>query len=159
MQIVSEEGFAIITTITELASIAGPFIGMDFGLKKIGLAISDKSLIVASPYQTYHRKGVESDAIYLSDLIQRLKVNLIVTGLPIDLEHKIEIPLYKNMCKLLKKLYGLHKLPVFMQDERFSTKQSIGILKDLGFNRKKSLELEDKIAASYILQDVLELLK
>ena len=52
--------------------------GIDFGLKRIGIALSDATKFLASPFSTYHRKDEEADINYFVDLIDKEKVDEIV---------------------------------------------------------------------------------
>jgi len=60
--------------------------GIDFGLARIGVAFSDEKKFLASPYETYKRKGEEQDIQYFSNLIKEKNVDEIICGLPLNMQ-------------------------------------------------------------------------
>ena len=58
--------------------------GIDFGLKRIGIAFSDETKFLASPFQVYKRKDLQTDLAYFADIIAKNMVDQIVCGLPLN---------------------------------------------------------------------------
>jgi putative Holliday junction resolvase len=61
-------------------------LGIDFGEKRLGLALSDESRTLASPLAVYERKDLQSDLRFLRDLILRYQITEIVLGLPLNMD-------------------------------------------------------------------------
>lgn len=125
------------------------------GDKRIGIAVSDLSQKIASPHTLYERRNTRKDLGTIANLCQTEKAAGVVFGLPKGLdgeenEHCQRIRLFAD--KLLKK----HPLPVFFQDERFSTEAVNRALRETNMTRKQRESLDDKMAAAYILQTVLD---
>ena len=81
--------------------------GIDYGLKRIGIAFSDETKFLASPYTVYHTKDETSDLNFLANLIKQNKVDEIVCGLPLNTkgeEGEIAKKTREFMLKL-KKIY------------------------------------------------------
>tara|TARA_B100000287_G_C20331895_1_gene662093 strand:+ start:147 stop:560 length:414 start_codon:yes stop_codon:yes gene_type:complete len=129
-------------------------LGIDFGKRRVGLALSDKLGLIASPYKTI---------IYLSEkeLIRELKkivlekeIEIIVLGLPLNMkgEDSIQTKKVRSFKKHLSEL----KLPIVYEDERFSSilaKNSL-VLQNVKTGHNKS-EV-DRTAAAIILQQYLD---
>jgi len=133
-------------------------IGLDIGEKSIGVAISDTTHIIASPDSVYTRRNISKDLGYLNEYIQKLNIGGIVIGLPLDLSGQ-EGENCEKVRAFATKLHKKTSLPVLLKDERMSTASATRALKESGMTRKKRELLDDKVAASYILQGVLDLLK
>jgi putative holliday junction resolvase len=130
-------------------------LAIDFGEKRIGLALTDPMQIIAKPYQTVQ---FQSNAHLLETLLQIIReqdVSLVILGLPIGSEGQetkktLEV---KKFGSFLEK-----SLPVPMQywDERFSTAEANSELKKMGYDFMKAREFVDAVAASLILRSYLE---
>jgi putative Holliday junction resolvase len=134
--------------------------GLDFGLRRIGIALSDAQPIIASPFQTYNRSAsLAEDARHLGAIIVNRKVCAIVVGLPLDVDNSTNANLIGAIEQLLRKINTITPLPpIHMQDERFTSRCAASLLESLGYSRKKSVQLEDKVAAALILQDAIDML-
>jgi len=116
----------------ENLNTAQTLLGLDFGDKTIGIAVSDKSLTIASPIKTIRRKSISKDLIELFDLIEVYNVGGLIVGLPLSLNGKENIRTEKTR-EFAKKLSSSLSLCYYFQDERFSTAV---VVKEM---RKKSL--------------------
>lgn len=128
--------------------------GLDFGDKTIGIAISDRSLIIGTPLMTISRKGSLKDIEILRSIFKEYNVGAVVLGYPISLSGEENIRTKKTR-DFGEKLISILSISIFLQDERFST----NIVKaDMHKNisRKKMKKFIDKSAASYILQGFLD---
>ena len=57
--------------------------GIDYGTKRIGVAITDRDQMLASPYENYDVRGPEKDAVWFREFVEREQVTLFVVGLPV----------------------------------------------------------------------------
>lgn len=129
-------------------------IALDVGTKKIGIAVTDNEQIIPSPFEVYQRRNTSKDLGHIAQLAKDKNAGGFVVGLPIDLDGNEQ----KNCEKIrffANKIYKKTGLNIFMQDERMSTAAADRVLSDAGVKRKKRNEIDDKIAASYILEMVL----
>ena len=130
-------------------------LGLDFGEKTIGIAVSDKSLTIASPIKTIKRRGDKKDLETLFDIIEEYQVGGLVFGLPLSLngdENKSTI----KVREFIKKIEILKKINIELYDERFS---SDIIFKTFRKDSQSTTKIKKKIdqqAAAYILQGFLD---
>src|SRR5438128_2108490 len=95
-------------------------LGVDFGTVRIGLAITDPDLRIASPLATYARKGAEEDQRFFRRLAEEEEVGGIVLGLPIHLDGR-EGEKAREARQFGQWLVRATGLPVTFWDERFTT--------------------------------------
>lgn len=133
----------------------GSLMGLDFGTKTIGVAITDRLQTVATPRETIKRKkfGVDADAI--GRLIVENEIVGIVLGLPMNMDGS-EGPRAQSTRAFARNLSARITLPIFFWDERLSTVAAERALLEADMSRKKRAEVIDNVAASYILQGVLD---
>ncbi|WP_297789754.1 Holliday junction resolvase RuvX [uncultured Anaerococcus sp.] len=129
--------------------------GLDVGDKTIGVALSDPMFLLAQAKETIKRKKASADIQRLVELINENDVNLIVVGLPKNMNNTIGPQSMKVMSfvDLLKKQTDIE---IVYQDERMTTIQSESVLIDMKVRRENRKEYIDKIAASFILQTYLD---
>lgn len=129
--------------------------GIDYGIKRIGIAFSDETKFLASPYQVYHTKTPAEDLQYFANLIAANKVDELVCGLPLNTKgEEGEIALKtRQFMKELSKLSHLE--PVFV-DERMSSVLAEEFLAEKERDWRKRKEKLDAVSASIILQDYLD---
>ncbi|KAB7610519.1 Holliday junction resolvase RuvX [Amylibacter sp. SFDW26] len=129
--------------------------GLDFGTKTIGVAISDRLQSVGTPRETIKRKkfGVDADAI--DRLIAENEVVGIVLGLPRNMDGS-EGPRAQSTRAFARNLSARISIPIFFWDERLSTVAAERVLIEADMSRKKRADVIDNVAASYILQGVLD---
>jgi len=130
-------------------------LGIDYGDKRIGLALSDELGIIASPLEVYYRKSLKEDFKYLERIIIEKKVGNIVIGLPINMDGTLG-----ERAKITKEfgqqLFSLISLPIIYVDERWTSIESERILIEGNVRRDKRKALIDKMAAQNILQRFLD---
>mgnify|MGYP006125558455 FL=1 len=135
--------------------IAQTLLGLDFGDKTIGIAVSDKSYTIATPIKTIKRKGVKKDLIELFDIIDEYNAGGLIFGLPLSLNGE-ENQRTEKVRKFIEELRLKSKIIVELYDERFS---SDIIFKELRKQSQSSSKIKKKIdqqAAAYILQGFLD---
>jgi len=133
----------------------GPLMGLDLGTKTIGVALSDVLRGVATPTETVKRKKFSLDAARLLDIIAARQVSGIVLGLPRNMDGS-EGPRCQSTRAFARNLAQLTELPIGFWDERLSTVAAERALLEADTSRKRRAELIDNVAASYILQGVLD---
>ena len=139
----------------ENLNTAQTLLGLDFGDKTIGIAVSDKSLTIASPIKTIRRKSISKDLIELFDLIEVYNVGGLIIGLPLSLNGKENIRTEK-VRKFVNAIELQKNIKIMLYDERFS---SDVIFKELRKNHNSISKIKKKLdqqAAAYILQGFLD---
>lgn len=130
-------------------------LGLDLGSKTIGLALSDIRLTIASPMETIKRKKFTQDAERLLTIIKEQNVGGLVLGLPKNMDGS-EGPRCQSTRQFAKNIAEKTDIPISFWDERLSTIAVTRTLIEADASRKRQGELVDKLAASYILQGVLD---
>lgn len=133
-------------------------LGLDFGSKTIGLALSDETLTIASPLETLRRSKFKHDAARLTELIAEHDVGALVIGLPVNLDGS-EGPRAQSTRAFVRNMGGVTELPMVLWDERLSTVAVERTLLEADVSRKKRGEVIDKMAAAFILQGAIDRLR
>ena len=129
--------------------------GIDFGLARIGIALSDDTKFLATPFITYKRKDEQADLNYFFNLINEKKVDEIVCGLPYNMQGE-EQEIAKKTREFVAKIESLTSIKVQFVDERLSSSMAEEMLRTTEKDWKKRKEKLDAVAASIILQDYLD---
>lgn len=132
--------------------------GLDFGSKTVGVAISDPLLITAQGIETITRKEenkLRKTCARIETLIQEYEVERIVLGLPKHMNNDIGDRAEKSIKfgEMLRRRTGLE---VVMWDERLTTVEAERTLIENGVRRKNRKQYIDKVAAVFILQGYLD---
>lgn len=132
------------------------YLGLDLGSRTLGCALSDKGGIFARNY-TIIRHNEEYDRLIkdVYDIVTLEKVEAIVLGYPKNMNNTVG-PKGELSLSFKKKLEEEIGLPVFLQDERLTTKQAQDILISNDTSRKKRKKVIDSMAAVIILQSYLD---
>lgn len=133
----------------------GRFLGFDVGEKTIGLSLSDANRTIASPFQTLHRTKWNRDAEILLKIIKDYNVVGLVVGFPLNMDGS-EGPRCQSIRQFVVNLLMLIDLPLCLWDERLSTMAVTRTLLEADLSRAKRKKVVDKMAASYILQGLLD---
>jgi putative Holliday junction resolvase len=137
---------------------AGKLLGLDLGTKTIGVAISDGMRYSATPLVTIKRQKFTADADELLRLIADNSAVGIVLGLPLNMDGS-EGPRAQSTRAFARNLAQKTSIPIAFWDERLSTAAVTRTLIEADTRRDRRAEVVDKLAASYILQGVLERLR
>ena len=129
--------------------------GLDLGEKTIGVAVSDTFLSVATPLETVRRKKFTLDAERLLEIIAARRLGGRVLGLPRNMDGS-EGPRCQSTRAFARNLSRLSDVPIGFWDERLSTVAAEKALLEADTTRKRRAEVIDHVAASYILQGVLD---
>ncbi len=132
----------------------GPVLGLDYGTRRIGLAVSDAEGTFAFPAGAIERQGLEKDLAALADVIQERGVRRIVLGLPLHMDGRAG-----DMAEAVRTFAGhlerATELPVELLDERWTTLQAERALRELGRRRRRRGDV-DAVAATILLRTWLE---
>lgn len=131
-------------------------LGVDLGTRRIGVAVSDLSGTVASPYEVVERSGdVGRDHARLAALVQEVEAEVVVVGLPLSLSGA-QGRAAQAANEEVEELRKVLPVPIEVVDERLSTVSAHSMLKAAGLNEKKRRSQVDKVAAAVILQHWLD---
>jgi putative Holliday junction resolvase len=130
-------------------------VGLDFGEKTIGVAVSDRIGAVATPLETIRRKKFTLDSARLLEIIAHRDIGGILLGLPRNMDGS-EGPRCQSTRAFARNLMPLTDLPIGFWDERLSTVAAERAMLEADMSRKRRAERIDNIAASYILQGALD---
>jgi putative Holliday junction resolvase len=133
-------------------------LGLDVGTKTIGLALSDVTRSVATPYETIRRTKFTADAKTLADIVAKQGVGALVIGLPLNLDGS-EGPRAQSTRAFARNLAAHVTVPMVFWDERLSTAAVERHLIEADASRKRRAEVIDRMAAAYILQGAIDRLK
>lgn len=130
-------------------------LGIDFGDRNIGLAVSDALQLTAQAIGQYRLQNKEEDKKYFLELASKYEISEIVIGLPLRMDGSPGTRVEKTKkfaCWLERTL----NLPIVFWDERLTTKQALKILSQQKTPFRKKKILTDQISASLILSSYLE---
>lgn len=132
--------------------------GLDFGSKTVGVAVSDSLLLTAQGVEIIRRKEenkLRQTLARIEELIVDYEVEEIVLGLPKNMNatEGVRVELTNEFREKLERRTGL---PVVMWDERLTTVAADKIMMEAGVRRENRKEYVDKIAATLILQGYLD---
>ncbi len=151
----------IVSNIADLQPLlppAGRLVGLDVGTKTIGVAVSDEGRRVATARETIRRTKFTQDALQIAALVVRDKVAAVILGLPVNMDGS-EGPRCQSTRQFARNLEPhLGAVPIAFWDERLSTSAVERMLIEADTTRKRRGEVVDKLAASWILQGVLDFL-
>ncbi len=129
-------------------------LGIDFGEKRLGLALSDESHTLASPLMVYERRDLAQDIEFLKELIARYGITEIVLGLPLRMNGSVGEKA-QHVLEFKRLLEEHLKLPVSTFDERLTTAEAERVLLQADLSRRKRKQKRDALAAVLILQGYL----
>jgi putative Holliday junction resolvase len=134
----------------------GRIMGVDWGQRRIGIALSDESRTIASPHTVLHRSGsLDRELDHVVTVSGENDVCLIVFGLPVRLDGSAG-PEAKGVLEVIEKLGEKTQIPVKTWDERLSTTAAERALLEGNVSRKKRRGIIDQVAAALILQSYLD---
>ena len=135
----------------------GRWMAIDWGERRIGLAISDPSGMIASPAGVIERRAGKRAPV--AELVRRataLEAQGIVMGLPLDGEGE-ETPRSTECRRVAGELAARTKLPVALLDERFTTAVALRAVRDMGGSTRGRKGDVDALAATVLLQQALRM--
>ena len=132
------------------------YLGLDLGSRTLGMAVSDALVMIDSSYKIV-RHNEEYDRLLdeVQATVEEKKIEAIVLGLPKNMNNTIG-PKGELSFQFKEKLENKLGIPVFLEDERLTTKQAENILINNDTSRKKRKKVIDSMAATIILQSYLD---
>ncbi len=130
-------------------------LGIDYGRRRLGLAISDEGGILASPLSVYARRGEKEDLTFLSNLASERKAERIVLGLPLNMDGSSG-EMADEVVAFAAALREESGLLVGTFDERLTSVEAERVLVQANLSRKRRKGLRDSLSAVLILQGYLE---
>ena len=132
------------------------YLGLDLGSRTLGMAVRDALGIIASSYKIV-RHNEEYDRLLeeVQATVEEKKIEAIVLGLPKNMNNTIG-PKGELSFQFKEKLENKLGIPVYLEDERLTTKQAENILINNDTSRKKRKKVIDSMAATIILQSYLD---
>jgi putative Holliday junction resolvase len=134
----------------------GRIAGIDFGTLRIGIAISDPAQTIASPLETYTRRGEAADRQWFARLVAEQQITRFVVGLPVHLDGR-ESRKSEEAREFGQWLAQATGVPVEYFDERFTTREAEIALSGAQLSKKKRKARLDKLAAQIMLAAYLEM--
>lgn len=133
-------------------------LGIDYGEKRIGMAVSDPLGITAQGLPTIERTNIQDDLQKILNVVREKEVGEIVVGLPKNMNNSLgeKAQAVLNFVALLKKDINI---PINVIDERLSTVRANRAMLEGDLSRKKRKSRVDMIAAQLILQGYLDMIK
>ncbi len=129
----------------------GRIIGIDYGKKRVGLAVTDPLKIFASPLITVNTQEFNS---FIDNYTKTEQIDGFVVGYAVNMNNKPSesVNYIEPFIRKLKKRFP--DIPVYLEDERFTSKIALKTMIDGGLKKKKRQDKKiiDKISASLILQ-------
>ena len=133
-------------------------LGLDLGTKTLGVALSDKANIIASPYKVLHYDGENYDILFkdLDSIISLNEITDLVLGLPKNMNNTLGFAAERSL-KFKEALEKRYDAKVVLVDERLSTVEATNYLLEADMSRKKRKKVVDGVAASIILDTYLKM--
>ena len=125
-------------------------IAIDYGDKYLGIAKTDRNLIISIPVDVVNNKGAQS----IKDIFDQIGPSAFILGLPLQMdgtegENCVKVRNFAN------KMISEFNLPIYLQDERLTTKAAQHFLNESTLKREQKNFLDNKLAASLILESFL----
>ena len=144
-----------IADLPKLLAAEARLLGLDVGSKTVGLALSDVTRSIATPYHTLRRTKFTKDAEAIREVIEQNGVGALVIGLPLNLDGS-EGPRAQSTRAFARNLAAHIQVPIAFWDERLSTAAVERHLIEADASRKRRAQVIDRMAAAYILQGALD---
>jgi putative holliday junction resolvase len=126
-------------------------IGVDYGRRRIGLAVTDENGEFIRSLPTLHRKSNTSYLYELVEIIQKENPSQIVVGLPLNADDQ-DTTMSLEIRAFADKLRRMASLPVHFIDESLTSKRALDIILHHKKKRRQNKENTDRIAACLILE-------
>lgn len=135
-------------------------LAIDFGKKRLGLAVSDDRGLLAAPLRVLERRGLRRDVAEIVETARGLRTERIVLGLPRaaqseEVHHEAAIRAFAAALQNALREAGLNS-DIAWWDERFSTAEALGQMRALGISSRQGKDSVDAHAAAVILQGYLD---
>ena len=135
--------------------IAGRIMGVDYGMRRVGIAVSDSMGVVATPTCTLEVTSMDDAVVQTAELAKEKDIKRFVVGKPLHMNGDMS-ELAEAAEKFSGKLRTLTGMTVDSWDERLSSKEAERVLIQADTSRKRRKEVIDKMAAQILLQSYLD---
>ncbi|MEW5924067.1 MAG: Holliday junction resolvase RuvX [Candidatus Zixiibacteriota bacterium] len=132
------------------------YLGIDFGLKRIGIAKSDPTGLIASAYKTITYNSIKKAVEEIANDIKELAVTGVVIGYPVAPDGGTRGERCKMVDDFIARLEKLYSGPIYKYDERFSSAEAEDIIHKHGKKIGRNKGRVDRMAAALILQRFLD---
>ena len=130
-------------------------LGIDYGIRRLGIAVSDPLGMLATPFRTVDTFSDEQSLEEICSLIEETKAEKIIIGLPLNMDNT-EGPMVKKVRDFVDKLKLKTDLTIEFSDERLSSRLVERTLIEADMSRSKRKGVRDKLAAQVILQGYID---
>ena len=130
-------------------------LGIDYGLVRVGLAVSDPLRLTAQPVGTVKASSTDNLISEIETVVTDKRVQKIVVGLPLNMNGS-EGPAAEGAREFASMLIDRLNIEVVLWDERLSTVRAERVMLEADLSRKKRAKRRDTIAAQFILQNYLD---
>lgn len=136
-------------------SLSERILAIDYGTRRMGLAVSDPLGITAQGLETLERKNKRADFGRLERTIREYQVREIVLGNPLRMSGE-ESTLSQKVAEFAEELRRRFQLPVHLWDERLTSAEANRLLREAELSIKKRAQAVDRMAAVLILQSFMQ---
>lgn len=130
-------------------------LAIDFGLRRLGMAVSDPSGVVALGLQTIERANLASDLARIAEAIREYEASELVVGKPLS-KSGAENEMSRRAAAFATKIRERTGIPVTLWDERLTSAEANRALREAGLSLEKRRRAVDRAAATLILQNYLD---
>jgi len=130
-------------------------LGIDYGTRRIGLALSDEEGIIAFPLEVVENSGERKAIQEIGRVVREKNVSAIIVGMPLNLDGS-KGPAAENVGRFVEAVKAALGLPVNVWDERLSTRIAERAMIEGGLSRRRRKESLDQSTAQIILQSYLD---
>ncbi|MEG4960728.1 MULTISPECIES: Holliday junction resolvase RuvX [unclassified Microcoleus] len=130
-------------------------LGLDIGLKRVGIAGCDGTGLIATGITTLVRSSFDRDVAYLRELVRERRVQILVAGLPYSLSGELGAQA-RQVQKYANRIAGALELPLEYVDERLTSVEAEELMKAAGISLSQNKGAIDRKAAALILQQWLD---
>lgn len=130
-------------------------LAIDFGLRRMGLAVSDALGITAQGLPTLHRTAIRKDIEYIRAVAEEYSVEVVIVGNPISRDGTAT-SMSRHVEDFRKRLQDRLSCPVRLWDERLTSAEANRVLKSAGLSINKRQQAVDRVAAVLLLQNFLD---
>lgn len=135
--------------------MSGRILAIDFGLKRMGLAVSDGLGITAQGLPTRERTRLKDDLEHFCELVREHGVERVLVGHPIS-HTGGETSMSREVKAFAEKLARRLDCPVELWDERLTTAEALRMLRSTGMGIEKRRRARDRVSATLLLQSYLD---
>ncbi len=122
---------------------------------RVGIAVADARLKLATPLEVYQRSGPQADARRFGKLVEQEEIVRFVVGLPVHFDGS-ESQKSREARQFGQWLQQITSVPVVFHDERYTSVEAAELLQPAGLSKKKRRQRLDALAAQILLQSYLE---